>query len=161
MVSPVTQLYIDKYHMHRKVIRDFFEFVPESQYDTRLVHTKTKKSDSIRETLAHIIEVQLMYIEGLKNKKLEFKDMGVSNYYTASKETLLKEMEKVEKEMLAYLASKEFSPDERMEAPWGNAPKIGVLDAFIDHEIMHVGWNIAYMDLLEMDRYPSLQEVWG
>jgi uncharacterized damage-inducible protein DinB len=97
MVSQITQLYIDKYHMHRKVIRDFFELVPESQYDIRLVDTKTKKSDSIRESLAHIIEVQLMYIHGLKNNKLEFKDMGVGNYYTASKETLLEEMKKVEK----------------------------------------------------------------
>ena len=30
-----------------------------------------------------------------------------------------------------------------------------------DHDILHVGWNLALMDHLNMERFPSLREHWG
>ncbi len=30
-----------------------------------------------------------------------------------------------------------------------------------DHDILHVGWNLALMDHLGMERFSSLREYWG
>ena len=30
-----------------------------------------------------------------------------------------------------------------------------------DHEILHIGWNLAVMDYLDLPRYPSLIQYWG
>jgi hypothetical protein len=46
--------------------------------------------------------------------------------------------------------------------PWGGS--IQALDTLYlirDHEILHVGWNLAIMDHLEMERFQSLKDAWG
>jgi len=29
------------------------------------------------------------------------------------------------------------------------------------HEILHTGWNLSYMDFLEIPRFPKLKTMWG
>jgi len=38
---------------------------------------------------------------------------------------------------------------------------VDVLFFLRDHDILHVGWNLALMDALNMPRYPALIQYWG
>jgi hypothetical protein len=49
-----------------------------------------------------------------------------------------------------------------VEVPWGG--KMNVVDVLFflrDHDILHIGWNLALMDALNMPRYPALVQYWG
>ena len=76
-----------------QIIRDFFTRLTEEQFDYRMVDTPDRKADTPRESLAHILYVQLVYFDGVKSGKLEFKSMGVEHYREMTKEQLLAEME--------------------------------------------------------------------
>ena len=159
--NPRLKSFYQSYLKDRKIIHDFYELLSEDKYDYRMVDTSERKSDSPRETLAHILEVQLMYLNGIKTGTLEFKDMDVNHYWNMSKQELLDEMNTVDQKMLEYVNSNDFNPDSMVRAPWGDAPAMSILNAFRDHEILHQGWNLALMDHLNMPRYKSLKDTWG
>jgi hypothetical protein len=106
--------------------------------------------------------VELVYFAGTKTGKLEFKDMGVEHYKTLSKDQLLSEVERIDQEMFAYLTGDSFDSSSQVEVPWGS--KMNVVDVLFflrDHDILHVGWNLAVMDAVNMARYPALIQYWG
>ncbi len=159
--NPKVKSFYETYLDDRKILRDFYELLSEDKYDYRMVNTPKRKSDSPRESLAHILEVQLMYINGARTGKLEFKDMGVDYYSKMSKSELLDEMDKLDKVMFQYLNNDDFNPDEIVETPWGKVLRISIFYAMRSHEILHQGWNLAIMDHLDMPRYASLKDTWG
>jgi hypothetical protein len=144
------------------VLVEFFQRLVEKHYDYRLVDTPERKADTPRESLAHILYVELVYFNSAKTGKLEFKDMGVEHYMSLSKDQLLSEMERIDQEMFAYLNGEIFDSSLLVEVPWGG--KMNVLDVLFflrDHDILHIGWNLALMDALNMPRYPALIQYWG
>ena len=158
---PVRQFY-SLYWSQRQIIYDFFTCLTEEQFDFRMVDTPERKSDTPRESLAHMLYVQLVYLNGVKTGKLEFKSMGVEHYTEMAKGELLAEMERVDEEMFAYLTAEAFDSRSRVAVPWGGEmDAVDVLFFLRDHDILHIGWNLALMDHLSVPRFESLIRYWG
>ncbi len=61
----------------------------------------------------------------------------------------------------AYLTDEEFDPRRPVRPFWGG--QMGALDVLYfqrDHDILHVGWNLALMDHLNIPRFASLIAYW-
>ncbi len=150
------------YWPQHQIIVDFFTRLDETHYDTRLVDTPGRKSDSPRESLAHILYVQLVYLNGLKTGKLEYKSMGTEHFNRSSKTQLLAEMDRIDQDLADTLTADTFDSSASMEVFWGG--QMNVLDVLFflrDHDILHIGWNLTYMDMFDMPRYDSLIHYWG
>jgi hypothetical protein len=104
----------------------------------------------------------LVYFNGVKTGKLEFKSLGVEHYRELTKDQLLAEMGRIDQEMLAYLTAETFDSDRRVAVFWGGEMNaVDVLYFLRDHDILHIGWNLALMDHLNIARFESLIQYWG
>jgi len=160
--NPQIRTFYSLYWSQHQILVDFFTRLAEEQLDYRMVDTPERKSDTPRASLAHILYVQLVYFESVKTGRLEFKDMGVEHYKAMTKAQLLAELERIDSEMFAYLNADTFDSSIAVEVPWGG--KMNVVDVLFflqDHDILHIGWNLALMDHLNIPRYESLIESWG
>ena len=99
--NPQVRQFCALYWPQRQILHDFYTRLTEEQYDYRMVDRPERKADAPRESLAHILYVQLVYMNGVKTGKLEFKSMGVEHYAQMSKDQLLAEWERIDQEMLA------------------------------------------------------------
>src|SRR5690606_6606621 len=117
--------YLELFENDYQIIIDFYKLVPEDKYDFKLVDTPERKSDTPRESFAHILEVWLMYIHASKTGKLEFKDMNVKHYFEMSKKELLAEAENLHKSFIDYLTSQDFDAARAIDCPWGKGTAIG------------------------------------
>ena len=145
-----------------QIILDFFTRLAEEQFDYRMVDTPERKSDTPRESLAHILYVQLVYLNGVKTGKLEFKSTGTEHYREMTKAQLLAEMERIDAETFAYLTAEPFDSNRTVDVPWGGEMNaVDVLFFLRDHDILHIGWNLALMDHLNVPRFESLIQYWG
>jgi len=160
--DPRVRVFYALYWPQHQIICDFYDRLTEEQYDYRMVDTPERKADTPRESLAHILYVQLVYFEGVRTGKLEFNSMGVEHYRQLPKAQLLAEQERIDGEMFAYLTAEGFDSSRTMNVPWGDPMNaIDVLFFLRDHDILHVGWNLALMDHLNVPRYESLIQYWG
>jgi uncharacterized damage-inducible protein DinB len=127
-----------------------------------MVDSPSRKADTPRQSLAHILYVQLVYLNAVQTGKLEFKSMGVEHYVTLPKEQLLTEWERIDQEMFNYLAGEAFDSQSQVDVPWGGRMNaIDLLFFLRDHDILHIGWNLAVMDHLNVPRFESLIQYWG
>lgn len=81
---------------------------------------------------------------------------------TKSKDHLLKELDKTDKEMIDLLSVEE-NVHKKVVVEW-NTEGIRVIEmlwSLNSHEILHTGWNLAVMDHLDMERFPALKQIWG
>ena len=162
IANPQVRFFYSLYWPQRRILYDFYALLPEEQYDYRMVDTPGRKSDTPRESLAHILYVQLVYFYGVKTGKLEFKSMGVEYYRELTKDQLLAELGRIDQEMLAYLTAETFDSDRRVAVFWGGEMNaVDVLYFLRDHDILHIGWNLALMDHLNIPRFESLIQYWG
>lgn len=160
--NPQVRVFYTLWWPQRQIIYDFFTQLTEHQFDYRMVDTSALKADTPRESLAHILYVQLVYFRGVKTGKLEFTSLGVGHYRTLTKEQLLAEMERIDREMFAYLTAEIFESDRRVAVFWGGEMNtVDVLYFLRDHDILHIGWNLALMDHLSIPRFDSLIQYWG
>jgi len=160
--NPSVRQFYAVYWSQRQILHDFYNLLSEAQYDYRMVDTPERKSDSPRQSLAHILYVDLVYLNAVKTGKLEFKSMGTEHFAQLTKEQLLAEMERIEAETLAHLTAAGFDPAAAVDVPWGG--KMGALNVLYflhEHDILHIGWNLALMDHLNIPRYASLTQYWG
>ena len=158
---PIRALYSLWWPQHQ-ILRDFADYLAEEQLDYRMVDSPSRQADTPRESLAHILYVQLVYLNAVQTGKLDFKDMGVEHYKTLTKERLLEEWERIDRAMFTYLTADAFDSQSQVEVPWGG--KMNAVDLLFflrDHDILHVGWNLAVMDHLNMPRFDSLIQYWG
>lgn len=148
---------------YRGINRKFFELVPEEQFDFRMVDTKNRKSDSPRESLAHLIEIESSYLlgagDGLGNQWGRAKRPELK---TQSKEYLLAELAKKDQELIAFLADNK-NLEKTVQVKWSDkqVTVLSYLWAMNDHEILHNGWNLAMMDVLDIPRFEELVQIWG
>jgi uncharacterized damage-inducible protein DinB len=160
--EPASSCFLFAVVAQHQIIRDFFTRLTEEQFDYRMVDTPDRKADTPRESLAHILYVQLVYFNSVKTGKLEFKSMGVEHYREMTKEQLLAEMERIDREMLAYLTAETFDSNRRVAVFWGGEMNaMDVLYFLKEHDILHIGWNLALMDHLNISRFESLIQYWG
>ena len=71
--DPRVRTFYSLYWSQHQIMVDFFTRLAEEQFDYRMVDTPERKSDTPRERLAHILYVQLVYLNGVKTGKLEFR----------------------------------------------------------------------------------------
>ena len=161
VTNPEIVSFLYAYLPHRNMLRDFYELLPEDQYDFRLVDTPTHCSDSPRESLAHIIKTRLIYLHGVKTGTLTFEPVGVDHLRGAAKSVLLEAWDTFEAEMITLLQSQNLDLSETVQCPWGPMSVLHTLFLIRDHEILHTGWNLALIDVLGLARYSSLKEYWG
>lgn len=160
--DPHVRTFYALYWPQHQIICDFYTRLTEAQFDYRMVDSPERKSDTPRESLAHILYVQLVYWCGVQTGRLEFKSMGVEHYATLPRTELLAELARIDAAMYAYLASEVFDSRRGVEVFWGGSMEaIDVLFFLRDHDILHIGWNLALMDHLNMSRYESLAQYWG
>ena len=160
--NPQVRHYYLSYWPQRQILYDFFTCLTEEQFDYRMVDMPERRSDTPRESLAHILYVQLVYLNGVKMGELEFGPMDVEHYREMTKGRLLAEMERIDEEMFAYLTAETFDSGNRVKVFWGGEMNaIDVLYFLRDHAILHIGWNLALMDHLNVPRFESLVQYWG
>ena len=160
--NPRVRVFYSLWWPQHQVIQDFICHLAEEQFDYRMVDSPSRKSDTPRQSLAHVLYVQLVYLNAVKTGKLEFKSMGVEHYGTLTKAQLLAEWERIDDEMFAYLTSEAFDSQSLVEVPWGGRMNaIDLLFFLRDHDILHIGWNLALMDHLDVPRFESLIQYWG
>jgi uncharacterized damage-inducible protein DinB len=160
--NPQVRVFYSLWWPQHKIIYDFFTRLTDEQFDYRMVDTPERKSDTPRESLAHILYVQLVYLNGVRTGKLEFKSMGVEHYLKMTKGQLLAELERIDEEIFTYLTAETFDSGSTVDVPWGGA--MTAVDVFFflrDHDILHIGWNLALMDHLDVPRFESLIQYWG
>lgn len=160
--NPQIRVFYSLWWPQHQVLLDFTGYLTEEQLDYRMVESSSRKADSPRESVAHLLYVQLVYLNAVRTGKLEFNDMGVEHYKALTKERLLAEWERIDQEMLAYLTADTFDSQCQVEVPWGGRMNAVDLLYFLrDHDILHIGWNLAVMDHLNMPRFESLIQYWG
>src|SRR5919108_1433285 len=101
-----------------QILLDFTAYLTEEQFDYRMVDSPLRKADTPRESIAHILYVQLVYLNAVRTGKLEFKSMGVEHYKALTKERLLAEWDCIDKEMFTDLTDERFDPQCQVEVPW-------------------------------------------
>jgi uncharacterized damage-inducible protein DinB len=150
------------YWPQHQILLDFYDLLEEKQYDYRMVDRPGYKSDTPRESLAHIIYVQWVYLDAVKTGRLEFKSLGTEYYSTLKKIELLAEWERCDQAIYDFLTADNFDSSQAITVPWGGAMRaIDLLFFLRDHDILHVGWNLAMMDQLAIPRFEALAQYWG
>lgn len=156
------QRFFNEFMRNRQINIDFYERVPEGKFDFRLVDTNERKSDSIRESLAHQINVQRTYIKAVETGNLKFGPYYYKDLSLKTKKDLL--LEALDADLrLEELLSHEINCRKLITVPWDSKKinSIVMLWSLNSHEILHTGWNLALMDALGIDRYDSLKQMWG
>jgi hypothetical protein len=160
--NPQVRSFYALWWSQHQILFDFTNYLTEEQFDYRMVDTPSRKADTPRASIAHILYVQLVYLNAVRTGKLEFKDLGVEHYKAWSKEQLQAEWERIDQEMFAYLTADTFDSQSQIEVPWGGRMNsVDLLFFLRDHDILHIGWNLAVMDHLNVPRYKSLIQYWG
>jgi uncharacterized damage-inducible protein DinB len=158
---PVRTFYMLYWPQHQAII-DFYERLMEEQFSFRMVDSPERKADTPRESLAHILYVQWVYFDSVKTGKLEFRSMGTEHYSQMTKAQLIAELERIDTEMVTFLTAESFDSGRLVKTFWGAEMNcIDVLFFLRDHDILHIGWNLALMDHLNIPRYDSLIQYWG
>ena len=158
IADPQVRQFYSLYLPQRRIILDFYEILPDSALDYRMVDTPERKADSPRESLGHLIEVQRAYFEGIRTGEVRWDLPPAADYGAMDKRQLIEALVALDREMAKYVVGSEFDPAAQVE---GGGTALEVLYLVRDHDILHVGWNLALMDHLGIERYPSLVEVLG
>lgn len=155
-LQPATREVYELYLGQRRIIRDFFLLLPETQYDFQI----SPRSSTPRWCLAHILDLQLVWLDALRTGELRFRAMGVD--VTASKDVLLKRMDEIEAALFEIVQASTFAATDVVTTEWGKQlTKSSAILAIREHDVLHIGWNDAFMDFIEMPRYDSLRAYWG
>ncbi len=164
VVNAEAKRFLHQFFSDRAINREFYEKVPESNFDFRIVNTSKRKSDSPRESLAHQIDTERDYISGIKNGELKFRVVydDLEKPIKLSKSELLQKLQNEDNELVKVLSDKEIGK-KMVKVPWSKEPirALSMIWALDSHEILHTGWNLAIMDCLDIERFQSLKEMWG
>lgn len=164
VTNPEAKRFINAFLADREINKEFYNRVPENQFDFRMVDNPQKKSDSPRESLTHQIDTTRDYVNGVKTGVLRFasKYNDLSEPSKLSKSELLQKLEETEQELLEVLADPEIG-NKQVQVPWSKEPipALASLWGLDSHDILHTGWNLAIMDHLNIERFPALKKMWG
>jgi len=146
--------------LYRGINHEFFELVPEEQYETAL--TTLHKSDSVQDNLRHLIEVEGCYLAAVDRGELIFGQGKRPDLKSAVKEELLTELDLLDNKLCNILSNQKML-NKRVQVRWSKTPVpvIRMLWGLNDHEVLHNGLNIAFMDVLGIARFPKLKATWG
>jgi hypothetical protein len=93
---------------------------------------------------------------------LKYKSQGVDHYWKISRSELIAEMERIDRLFFEFLTDEDFNENAIIITPWGEQWNcLDISSGLRDHDILHIGWNLAHMDFLDIPRYASLANYWG
>lgn len=156
------KIFLLQFLANRNINVEFYKRVPDDKLDFRIVDTPERKSDSIRESLGHQIGVQRDYQSALDTGKLEFKSGDDKELKSLSKDEQLQKLDELNGELVKKLSDVGVV-NKKVSVSWSKEPipAIAMLYGMNSHEILHTGWNLAFIDLLNIERFPALKEMWG
>jgi uncharacterized damage-inducible protein DinB len=162
VTHPKAKFFLQSFFANREINREFYQLVPEESFDFRMINTPDRKSDSPKESLAHQINVQYTYMQAIDKGKLSFGAYSNQKLKVQTKAELLTELKKADQELIQILSNKE-NCNKKIKVPWSKEPifAVDMLWALDQHEVLHTGWNLAIMDHLGIERFPSLKKMWG
>lgn len=164
IINPEAKAFVNQFLKDREINKEFYRKIPEDKFDFRMVDTPKRKSDSPRKSLAHQIDTTRDYINGVKSGTLKFgvRYQDLAEPEKLSKDELLAKLDESEKELVEILSDPEIST-KKVKVPWSQEPipAVSSLWGLDSHEILHTGWNLAVMDHLDIERFPTLQLMWG
>lgn len=162
--NPDARRFLNQFLVNRAINREYYTLVPEDKFDFRMVDTPTRKSDTPRESLIHQIATQRNYIQGLQSGMIDFEKLynDLMDTPPISKAKLLELLQKEDENLVAVLSD----PNIRtimVKVPWSIKPikALFVIWGLDAHETLHIGWNLALMDHLGIERFQNLKDVWG
>jgi hypothetical protein len=165
--SKAARDFLARFMLNREVNREFYRLVPAEQYDYHMVDTKTRRSDSPRESLLHQLYVVRNYVYSVSHGVMQWgaereRALMAPALHTWDKKRLLAELDRTEAALIELLSRADIE-ELRVRVPWQEEPlpALRLLESLIDHEVLHTGWNLALMDHLDIPRFPALREVWG
>ena len=165
VTSPEARDFLWRFMLNREVNREFYRRVPADRLDDRLVDTKTRRSDSPRESLLHQLFVVRNYVHSVKTGVMQWGEerqllLMAPALSRWGKQRLLEEMQRTEQELVDLLALPDIE-SRSIKVGWQGEPlpALRLLHGLNDHEILHTGWNLALMDHLQMERYPVLSRL--
>lgn len=123
ITDPQAKAFIEQFLRDREINKEFFKRVPEEKFDFRIVETPKRKSDSVRESLAHQIDTTRDYINGVKTGILKFgiQYEDLIDIKKLSKKELLKKLEETEEELIEILSDPKIS-EKKVKVPWSKKP---------------------------------------
>jgi hypothetical protein len=167
IISPEARNFWWRFLLNREVNREFYRRVPAEKLDYRMVDTKTRRSDSPRESLLHQLYVVRNYVHSVKTGVMQWGPerealLLAPALQTWDKKRLLAEMQRTEEDLAGLLSLPDIDA-RTVKVLWrvNPLPALHLLDGLNDHEILHTGWNLALMDHLQIERYPALTKLWG
>jgi len=166
VTNPQAINFINTFLLHRDINREYFLLVPEEKYDIHLVNNEKVQSDSPRKNLVHQVDTTRDYINGILKKQLLFRRN--EEYTDLQKPEILTKSQLIEKFdestlwLISVLQQKDIDTVS-VKVPWNTdfTPALQMIWGLNSHEILHTGWNLAYMDFLEIPRFPKLKVMWG
>jgi uncharacterized damage-inducible protein DinB len=167
IASQEARNFLWRFMLNREVNREFYRRVPTDKLDYHMVDTKTRRSDSPRESLLHQLFVVRNYVYSVQHGVMQWGEERQQLIMAPAlsrwgKARLLAEMERTEQELVDLLALPDIE-SRTVKVGWQDEPlsAIRLLYGLNDHEILHTGWNLALMDHLGIERYPALSRLWG
>lgn len=165
IIDPEIKRFLDIFLNDRAINKEFYKRVPEDKLDFHMVDRPERKSDSPRQSIAHQVYVTRKYIYGVKTGTLKFDgivEKPLLRSEIMSKKELLDELEETEKELIALL-NDPTTAKKVVTVPWSKdpVPAIVSLWGLQSHEVLHIGWNLAVMDHLNIERFSLLKQTWG
>ncbi len=162
ITNPEAKNFLEAFLLHREINREFFMRVDEKDFDFRMVDTAERKSDSPRDSIAHLVNVEKTYLQAIQTGELKFGSYYYQDLENKSKEYLMKRLIETDQELIKILSFDE-NVNKKVQVKWSKEPirAIDMLWSLRNHEILHTGWNIAIMDHLNMERFDALKRVWG
>jgi len=163
--NPLVLDFVNAFLMHREINRCYYLLVPENKLDVHLFNNEKVQSDSPRKNLVHQIDVTRDYINGiltgaLKHKHKEYLD--ILNPEKFSKQELIVKFDESTLWLLETLSHQDINQI-KVKVKWSNKPlpALQMVWGLNNHEILHTGWNLAYIDFLGIERFPELKAMWG
>ncbi len=151
--------------LNREASREFYRLVPADKLDYRMVDTRTRHSDSPRQSLLHQLYVVRNYVYSVKTGLMQWGPerealLMAPALLTWDKRRLLSELERSEHDLIDLLASSDIE-ERSVKVGWQDEPipALQLLKGLNDHEILHAGWNQALMTRLQIERYPALSRL--
>ncbi len=162
ITNPQALAFHTTFMRHRNINVDFYDLVPEDSFNFKL----TPISDSVAESLIHLVDTTRDYYEAIMDAILVFNrqydDLIRMKTGHFRKNDLIRLIKTSSLELENALRLSDIG-ERIVKVKWSEKP-IKVLDmlwGLQNHEILHTGWNIAIMDALGIKRFPSLQQMWG
>lgn len=156
------KIFLIQFLANRNINVEFYKRVPADKLQYRIVDSPERKSDSIQESLGHQIGVEKDYLSALNTGKLEFRSGDDKNLKSLNREQQLKMLEQLDEELIKKLSDPNIV-NKSIIVSWSNnpVPALSMIYGLNNHEVLHTGWNLALMDLLNIERFPALKQIWG